>query len=190
MIKLLKKRSKTKTGNTSDTSNVDISRIIPGFSSAEVHPASPDVEATSDAEDTVTDTAEADSQPMSMAEKHQGWMRRDLTRLTNAWSDLRIDNDDQAKLKKLRFAAHDLKGMGTTYGYSAISKICKSLDRLLNDDAWRDNAELIDLHIAACSAAGQSEPNRDGGIDPVSSSVCDALETHVDRLIEQKKLAS
>ena len=190
MIKLLKKRSKSKAGNINETSNVDISRIIPGFNSAEGPATSPAVEATSDAKDTVSDTAATSPQPASVAQKQQGWMRRDLTRLTNAWSDLRIDNDDQAKLKNLRIAAHNLKGMGTTYGYSAISRLCKSLDRLLNDDAWRDNAELIDLHISACNAAAQSEPKTDEDIDPVSSSVCDALETHVDRLTEQKKLAS
>ena len=190
MIKLLKKRSKYKAGNTGATSNVDISRIIPGFSSAEDHPTSQAVEDTSNAEDTVTDATAADPQPTSMTEKHQAWMRRDLIRLTNAWADLRNDNDDQAKLKELRIAAHDLKGMGTTYGYSAISRLCKSLDLLLNDGAWRDAAELIDLHISACNAAAQSEPKTDEDIDPVSSSVCDALETHVDQLIGQKKLAS
>lgn len=194
MIKLLRKRSRSsaKGPKASETTNVDISRVIPGFDTAEKRMPTP---APSDNTETVADTVETEvsapePQHFSMEEKYQSWMQRDLGRLDRAWLALQLDDDDTVKFKDLRLAAHDLKGMGTTYGYRAISQLATTLERLLNDNAWRDNFELVGLHISACRAAAQGNPDSGRKIDAVSNSVCNALEAQVERLVGETKLAS
>ena len=75
--------------------------------------------------------------------------------------------------------AHDLKGLGATYGFPLISRIAGSLCRLMEGGSGRERAPLflIDAHIDAVRAVIRDDI-RDAE-HPVGRALADALETRV-----------
>jgi len=201
MIKLLKKRTRPNRKKTAatDAANVDISRVIPGFSQeedTELDTISSEVdEISNQLTETRSDPVPADSgneqqDALAMEEKYQDWLKRDLERLTYGWTALKADIHNAASHQALFRVAHDLKGVGKTYGYPVISQLAHSLEALLKSDVWANNFDLIDLHINACRAAATAERTETDEIDAVSSSVCDALQTQVEHVCQRTRMAS
>jgi len=193
MINILKKRSKRdrKTASPREASNVDISRVIPGFAAANDAAASePSAPVLETPAAQAPEMAKAEDTTITLEQKYERWLARDLMRLTNSWSALQSDITDQARFKQLQLATHNLKGMAATYGYAAISRLAGSLDNLLKAGVWRQNTDLINLHIDACRAAANHAPSTETEIDAVSDAVCKALEGQVDRLTANRRFAS
>lgn len=193
MIKLLKNRSKRnrKETSTRDTVSIDISRVVPGFTSTSTPEAAPEpaVEPEAPAAMVVQTDAPQDANG-SLEQKYEAWLERDLARLTQSWSVLGEDMTDLAHYKQVLLATHDLKGMAGSYGYPVIARLAQSLDTLLKNALWDQSKPLIDLHIQACQAAAASAPATEGEIDAASKAVCDALDAHVKNLGIDAKLAS
>jgi len=107
MFKRSKSQSKQKhqTAPAPKVQTVDISRAIPGYQK----PASDDY---TSGEDTPT-----------LTEKHEAWLKRDLERLSSAWMAAKLNFGDDHKIENFARATHNLKGMGVSYGYPAISQI-------------------------------------------------------------------
>ena len=196
MIKLLKSRSKRKRKDTvtRDTVSIDISRVVPGFTPAGEQTETPPPATAPEAPATVTPSLAATTQTEQdttppLEQKYEGWLRRDMLRLTTGWTALREDMSDQTHFKQLRLAVHDLKGMASSYGYPVISKLAHSLDALLKTQIWNQNEQLISLHIDACRAAANDTPTSDEEIDTVSNAVCDALYAQVTQLTADTALA-
>jgi hypothetical protein len=61
--------------------------------------------------------------------------------------------------KELFNCAHDLKGLGTTYGYPIVTQMADSLCDITNTQELRDKAPLflIDVHVDAIRAAVKSK---------------------------------
>jgi hypothetical protein len=66
-------------------------------------------------------------------------------------------------MENLYLRAHDLKGLGTTYGYQLITRIAGSLCRMIDDKEKRAGAplELVDAHIDAIKAAVRDDIKSD-----------------------------
>ena len=80
--------------------------------------------------------------------------------------------------------SHNLKGMATTYGHPAVSRLASSLCTLLESGRANDQHALINLHVEACRAAYLEGKASNEGADQVAQSVCVALETQVKRTLE------
>jgi len=114
----------------------------------------------------------------------QQWLEADVTRL----QDLRVGAErtgwSYSALEVLATAAHDLKGMGETYGFPLISKLAASLCRLLETDDGKAIAQsapaLTCAHVDAIRASFRGEV-RDAA-DPVGGATLAALEHQVARL--------
>lgn len=105
------------------------------------------------------------------------WFEADFQRLISSWKRLEASKNNGKDWQDLFRAAHNLAGMGETYGRPVIGRLCKSLANLLEHQSNSSNIELISLHIDACRAtyaAGQ----KDGCLDEV----CEALESEVRKL--------
>ena len=82
-------------------------------------------------------------------------------------------------MENLYLRAHDLKGLGTTYGYQLITRIAGSLCRLIDDKDKRVQAplDLVDAHIDAIKAAVRDEIKSDE--HPVGRILVEELERRV-----------
>jgi hypothetical protein len=82
-------------------------------------------------------------------------------------------------MENLYLRAHDLKGLGTTYGYQLITRIAGSLCRLIDDKDKRAHAplDLIDAHIDAIKAAVRDDIKTDE--HPVGRTLVEELERRV-----------
>lgn len=190
-----------------DANNVDLSRAIPGY----VSPFQGEPEETSVASDTVSlelDQEAAESKDVedfvlldeqvdlenlapedkaeaaveALAHKHTAWANNDLNNLQSAWTDIKGLESLEGKLQNLSRAAHNLKGMASTYGYPAISRIASSLTTLLESEQAHGQHALINLHVEACRAAHLQSDDPSAN-EKIAQSVCVALETQVKRTV-------
>ena len=84
-----------------------------------------------------------------------------------------------ATVESLYLRAHDLKGLGTTYGFPLITRIAASLCALTEDAEKRTRAPmvLVDAHIDAIRAAVRDDI-RDAA-HPVGKLLAEELERRV-----------
>lgn len=117
----------------------------------------------------------------------EDWLDRDVEKLQAARQSVERMRGDAACLEALLFVAHDLRGMGSTYGYPLISQLAHSLCRLVeasggdpDHDSGRRRAKLIGVHVDAIRAAASAR-SRDAS-HPVGQALLAELQTHVAKL--------
>jgi hypothetical protein len=126
----------------------------------------------------------ADDALKSLGGPMRQWLAADVARL----QDLRVAAEQQQwsfnALEALVGAAHDLKGMGATYGFPLVSQLAASLCRLIETDDGKAIAQfapaLTCAHIDAIRAAV-----RDGvhsKTDRIAGTMLAALEAQVAKL--------
>jgi chemotaxis protein histidine kinase CheA len=126
----------------------------------------------------------ADETLKAMAGSMQQWIETDIDRL----QDLRLAAEaahwDAASVEALMGAAHDMKGVGATYGFPLVTDIAASLCRLTETDAGKvvvhRDPTLARAHVDALRALV-----RDGvrsGSHPVGHALKLTLEAEVAKL--------
>jgi hypothetical protein len=128
--------------------------------------------------------ARADQALEAMGDDFQVWLDADVERLQA--SRVRADAANWTPLAQedIHAIAHDLKGLGATYGSLLATQIAASLCRLIETDAGKALAQrdpaLVRAHIDALRASV-----RDGNRStehPIGRAVIQALETRVAEL--------
>lgn len=124
--------------------------------------------------------ARAEAALQALSGQFAGWLEEEVAGLEAARSRLQAAAEDAAALQDVHLRAHDLKGLGGTYGFPLVTRICASLCRL-TDPGGAAGAEapltLLGAHVDAVRALV-----RDGVRDPahpVGRAVCEALEAQV-----------
>ena len=123
--------------------------------------------------------AKAEAALKGLADNFGQWMKDELVKLDAAREKVRTDGYTAETSENLYFRAHDLKGLGSTYGYPLVTRIAGSLCRLIDDPATRLEAPmfLLDAHIDGIKAAVRGDI-RD--VDhPVGKAVIEELERTV-----------
>ena len=118
----------------------------------------------------------------SLASQYDNWMECDLLRLGEAWSACQENSSHPERARQLFMTAHNIRGVASSYGYPAISRLCGSLCKLLADTTPGENQALINLHVEACRAAFNPLSQSDGA-DSIADAVCEALEQKVDLMV-------
>ncbi|WP_041373291.1 Hpt domain-containing protein [Phenylobacterium zucineum] len=126
--------------------------------------------------------AKAEAALQSLSGNFSQWLNDEVGKLEAARQDVRANGVDPDTMERLYLRAHDLKGLGATYGFPLVTRIAGLLCRLIDDKAKRVDAPmpLIDAHIDAIKAAV-----RDGikGEDhPVGQALVKELESRVAQL--------
>lgn len=126
----------------------------------------------------------ADDAMQAMSGSFEEWLDQDIRRLqiarvaaeNAAWSD--------GAIGAVYGAAHDLKGMGGSYGYPLVTQLAASLCRLIETDAGkaaaRANPSLVKAHVDALRAAVRDRIAT--GEHPVGRALIQALESEVEQL--------
>ena len=99
--------------------------------------------------------ARAEAALKSLSSNFTQWLADEITKLDAAREQVRQQGVTPESMENLYLRAHDLKGLGTTYGFQLITRIAGSLCRLIDDKEKRavTPLELVDAHIDAIKAA-------------------------------------
>lgn len=128
--------------------------------------------------------ARAEQTLQAMSGSFQQWLEADLRRLQQArlaaeraeWSD--------AGLEQLMCVAHDIKGMGASYGYPLATDIAASLCRLIETPsgkaATRGSPGLALAHVDALRAVVRDHIKTEE--HPVGRALLQTLDGEVERL--------
>ena len=119
----------------------------------------------------------------ALAINFQEWMTAEVEKLEIARAHARLELYSSATLEALYNAAHDVKGLGTTYDYPFITTIAGNLCRLLESaegrKASRESPSLIDMHVDVIRAVLRNDIRT--AEDPTVGAMVAALKTRVDR---------
>lgn len=99
--------------------------------------------------------ARAEAAMASLSSQFGDWLVDELVKLEAAHKLISIANAGEAELEEFYRRAHDLKGLGTTYGYPIVSQFAGSLCKLLDSPEARARAprQVLDGHVAAILAS-------------------------------------
>ncbi|THD78799.1 MAG: Hpt domain-containing protein [Phenylobacterium sp.] len=107
------------------------------------------------------------------------WLQDEIAKLEGSRQAIRTEGLTAETMENLYLRSHDLKGLGTTYGYQLITRIAASLCRLIDEKDKRLTAPmaLVDAHIDAIKAAVREEMKADD--HPVGGALVAELERRV-----------
>jgi chemotaxis protein histidine kinase CheA len=128
--------------------------------------------------------ARADKTLEAMSGSFEKWLDADIARLQAARLEAAQAGWSDASLDALWRVAHDLKGMGGTYGYPLVTQLAASLCRLTETEAGksaaRANPSLVDAHVDGLRAALRDRIASDA--HPVGRALVQTLEAKVREL--------
>ncbi len=126
--------------------------------------------------------AKAEAALQSLAGNFAQWLNDEIVKLDGARLRVRDEGKTPDSMEALYTRCHDLKGLGTTYGYPIITQFAASLCKLTEDKDKRLDAPLtlIDAHIDAIKAAVRKGIKTDE--DPVGHALIAELEKTVAEL--------
>lgn len=128
--------------------------------------------------------ARADKTLEAMSGSFEKWLDADVAELQAARAAAVQASWDDASLDALWRAAHDLKGMGGTYGYPLVTQLAASLCRLTETEAGkaaaRANPALADAHVDGLRASVRDRIKSDE--HPLGRALLHALEAQVRQL--------
>src|SRR5436190_9409449 len=127
--------------------------------------------------------AKAEAALKSLASNFAQWLADEITKLEAARQQVRTVGVTVETMENLYLRAHDLKGLGTTYGYQLITRIAGSLCRMIDDKDKRSTSpmELVDAHINAIKAAVRDDIKSDD--HPVGRLLVEELERRVKAVV-------
>jgi chemotaxis protein histidine kinase CheA len=127
--------------------------------------------------------AKAEAALKSLASNFTQWLADEITKLEAARQQVKAEGATPENMENLYLRAHDLKGLGTTYGYQLITRIAGSLCRMIDEKEKRANTslELVDAHIDAIKAAVRDDIKSDD--HPVGSVLVEELERRVKAVV-------
>jgi chemotaxis protein histidine kinase CheA len=99
--------------------------------------------------------ARAEAALASMSDQFGDWLDEEMRKLEAAHAVVRKPGSTDAEMEDFYRRAHDLKGLGTTYGFPIVSQFASSLCKLIDSPQGRAKAPaaLLDSHVLAIQAA-------------------------------------
>ncbi|MET3527897.1 Hpt domain-containing protein [Phenylobacterium koreense] len=99
--------------------------------------------------------AKAEAALKSLSGNFAQWLSDEITKLDAARARIGEEGVNAQTMETLYLRAHDLKGLGATYEFPLITKICGSLCSLIDAKDKRLNVDLtlVDAHIEAVKTA-------------------------------------
>ena len=103
--------------------------------------------------------AKAEAALKSLSGNFAQWLNDEITKLEGSRQAIRAEGMTPENMESLYLRAHDLKGLGATYGFPLITRVAGLLCRLIGDKSKRLEApmSLIDAHIDAIKAAARDD---------------------------------
>lgn len=129
--------------------------------------------------------AKAEAALADLSGQFENWLQDEVTKLENVQTKIKTEGWNATNGEMMFFSAHDLKGLGTTYGYPLITRLAGSLCKMTDDAAKREQAPrlLIDAHLDAIRACVRDQIKED--THPVGKVLAETLEARVKEHLEK-----
>ena len=126
--------------------------------------------------------AKAEAALKSLSGNFTQWLNDEIAKLEAARQTVHAEGPSADNMESLYLRAHDLKGLGATYGFPLITRIAGLLCRLIDDKAKRLKAPmgLIDAHIDAIKTAARDDIKTED--HPIGKALVEELENRVKQL--------
>lgn len=126
--------------------------------------------------------AKAEAALKTLSVNFDQWMNEELGRLEAARERVRSEGYNAKTAENLYMRAHDIKGLGSTYGYPLVTRIGSSLCGLLHDADSRLSAPLalVEAHVDGIVAAVRRDIRTD--VDPTGRALAEELESQANSL--------
>lgn len=126
--------------------------------------------------------ARAEAALKSLSGNFDQWMRDEIVKLEVARERLATEGLNEQTGYNLYLRAHDLKGLGATYGYPLVTRLASSFCRLIHDADARKKAPraLVEAHIEAIITAVRRDIRTDA--DVAGRTLAEELEAQVSRI--------
>jgi chemotaxis protein histidine kinase CheA len=128
--------------------------------------------------------ARADNALNARSESMEEWLDADVDRLQQARLAAERADWTLRALEAVEIAAHEVKGMGGTYGFPLATRLAASLCRLIETDAGKREAQrdpaLVRAHVDALRAAVRERIRDDS--HEIGRTLVRTLEAQVARL--------
>ena len=123
--------------------------------------------------------AKAEAALKSLSGNFEQWMADELAKLEAARQTVRADGMTAENMESLYLRAHDLKGLGATYGFPIVTRIAGLLCRMIDDKSKRLGApmNLVDAHIDAIKAAVRDGIKTEE--NPIGAALVQELESRI-----------
>jgi hypothetical protein len=123
--------------------------------------------------------ARAEAALKSLSGNFLQWLNDEIVKLEAARDAIRSEGATPQGLEALYMRAHDLKGLGTTYGFPLITRMSASLCLLLDSAEKRARApiDLVEGHVEAIRTAARDDIKTDD--HPVGRALIERLEAEV-----------
>lgn len=123
--------------------------------------------------------AKAEAALSSLSGQFDAWLDEEVSKLKAAHHAVLTDGLAGAAGEKLHNHAHDLKGLGGTYGYPIVTRIAGSLCNLVSESEARGRAPmaLVTAHVDAIRTVVERQIRTDE--DPAGRALALALEAGV-----------
>jgi len=123
--------------------------------------------------------AKAEAALQDLSSQFEDWLMDEIRKLEDVQAQIKADGYNTVNAEALFYRAHDLKGLGTTYGYPFITRVSGSLCKMLDEDEKRMKAprKLVDAHLDTIRAIVRDQIKADN--HPVGKILAETLEARV-----------
>ncbi|MEI9905878.1 MAG: Hpt domain-containing protein [Asticcacaulis sp.] len=118
-----------------------------------------------------------------LSSQFEGWLMDEIKKLEDVQATIKAEGLTVQNAEALFYRAHDLKGLGTTYGYPLITRIAGSLCKMMDDETKRAAAPrvLVDAHLDAIRAVVRDQIKEEN--HPMGKILAVTLEDRVKELL-------
>lgn len=130
--------------------------------------------------------AKAEAALADLSSQFDSWLMDEIKKLEDVQATIKAEGMTAENAEALFYRAHDLKGLGTTYGYPLITRIAGSLCKMIDDEEKRATAPrvLVDAHLDAIRAIVRDQIKAED--HPMGKILAVTLEDRVKELIGDK----
>lgn len=123
--------------------------------------------------------AKAEAALADLSEQFDDWLMDEIRKLEDVQALIKTEGYTDVHSEQLFYRAHDLKGLGTTYGYPFITRVAGSLCKMLDEEDKRRVAprKLVDAHLDTIRAIVRDQIKADN--HPMGKILAETLEARV-----------
>ncbi|MFT4075882.1 MAG: Hpt domain-containing protein [Asticcacaulis sp.] len=134
--------------------------------------------------------AKAEAALADLSSQFEDWLMEEIKKLEAVQQLIKDEGLNPVNSDQLFYRAHDLKGLGTTYGFPLITRISGSLCKMLDEEEKRAVApwKLVEAHLDAIRAVVRGQIKSED--HPVGVALSEALEVRVKEHLDEHNLNS
>ena len=114
-----------------------------------------------------------------LSTQFESWLMDEIKKVDDVQARIKVEGFTTKNCDALYVCGHDLKGLGTTYGYPLITRIAGSMCKMLDDEDKREKAPraLVEAHVDTIRAVVRDQIKSES--HPVGKILAEELESRV-----------